>query len=95
LRRFPIFEARFLPSAEPPSPSCSFSASSCATVIEVVEIGAGVNSDEAAEAEKTAESMVWEEKTKFGVGCGTGWVTRVDQECLDDGLLSLWVAVSL
>lgn len=28
-------------------------------------------------------------------GGGTGWITRVDQECLDGGLLSMWVAVNL
>jgi hypothetical protein len=96
LRRFPILEVRFLPSPKPPSSlSCPLVASSGATMIEVVEIAAGVNSEVPAEPEKVGVSIVWGENESSGEGGGTGWVTRINQECLDGGLLCMWVAVSL
>lgn len=52
-----------------------------AGVIDVVEIGPGVNSDVAAEAEKTVAFIVWETQLS-GEGGGIGCVKRVDQESL-------------
>ena len=93
LRRFPILDGRFLPSPNALSSlSCPFVGSCCAEVIEVVEIGPGVDSEVAAEAEKTAVSIVCGGKTSTG---STGRATLVNQDRPDGGLLSWWVAVSL
>ena len=52
-------------------------------MIDVVEIWAGVNSDDvAAEAEKRAASILWG-RHDTGVGGSAGCVNRVDQECLE------------
>jgi hypothetical protein len=61
-------------------------------VIEVVEIGPGVNSEVAAEAEKIAVSIVCGGRTNSR---SAGRATCVDQDRLDGCLLSWWVAVSL
>jgi hypothetical protein len=76
------------------SPSCPLVACRAA-VIDVVEIWAGVNSDVAAEAEKTAVSIVWGRPQLSSEGGGASCVNCVDQECWMGGLLLVWVALSL
>jgi len=52
-------------------------------VIDVVEIWAGINSDVAAGAEKTAASIVWGSHNFLVRGVVLAVVNHVNRECLD------------
>jgi hypothetical protein len=64
-------------------------------VIDVVEIWAGVNSDVAAEAEKTAVSIVWGRHNFLVREVVPAVSTTSTRSVWMGGLLLVWVALSL